>query len=431
MIFSSAIFKFVFGMLSIFIFYRFIDRMLHRKYPAFFVYIIMAIVYKLETYINIDMGLYRVFPQILFFFLTDLAITFILFEGNRGKKFLTALLLQPGIISISSYVFIPLTSYLYGGAGGDGMGVMYYEICSILIFLFSTLIYELIGKVFENIRGRLPIGCCIYLFVLTIFMSQSVIFICDFQQRNAQDNLGKAFLATCYALTGMCLVIFSIYYVDKRMSLPLAYQQNQLMTKHIETLKRQEEAVASLHHDIKNHFICIKNLLEMGHQDEARAYLEEVTETGTRAWQAVQTGNVYVDAVLNEKMALAKEQQTAFEVDIFLPREANQFSYDLCIILSNALDNALEECQKFIGEGRQGEIRIQAYGKQNHLIIDIINTMKEPVHIVNNRINTTKKDFRHHGIGLTNIFAAVKKWKGDIKLSSGQDWFKISIVLPL
>lgn len=412
------------------IFYRFMNRMLGRKYPALLVYFIMILWHLAESYVNLTLGIYKVFSQSVFFFLNDLAMGFVLFGGNMGKKFLTALLLQTGIISISAFVFIPAISYLSTQVNDPAKSDLLYQLCNVFIFLFSTAILEIIGRKFRHFTGNLPVHCCVYLFCLTVFITQSVVFICQSQQDNIRHQLPMVFLSTFCALAGMALILASIYYVDKRLSLSLSEQQNLLLKNHIDSLKRQDDHLRAFRHDLNNHFICLTSLLKAQHLNEAQVYLDHVVKTSRRIETITATGNVYADALLQEKKALADDKQIAMEIDMVLPPNISANAFDLCIILSNALDNALEACEK-LHPNFSPKISVSAQAKQGFLMLEISNTIQGPLKIINNSLDTTKADKHVHGMGLNNIKAAVSRCGGDLKIYADKDLFTLSAILPL
>ena len=427
---DTSIYAIILGLFSTFIMYRFMNRMLHRRYPAVYVFLIMFFWYHIESYININMGLYKSFPQLLFFFLNDLAIAFFLFENSKGKKFLTALFLQPGLISLSAFVFVPFLCYFGYLTDLPEVYQIYAKLCDVLIFLFSALVLEIVGRSFKNLYGNMPFDCCLYLFVLVFFLAQSISFICEMLQQNYRDRFSVMCLASLCGLTGIGLIIFSIYYVDKRLSLTLSKQQNLLLNKHIDSLTLNEEAVASFRHDIKNHFICLKNLLDSGHIKEAGDYLEDLTKTGKMAASLPSSGNLYVDAVLQEKKLLADREGVDLDIDLLLPPELSDRSFDLCIALSNALDNAIEACKSVIDTDVSRKITVSSYTKQRHLILELSNPYVNSLDISGGRIHTTKPDSSSHGIGLFNMQAAVSRCRGDLQISIDQNRFLVSIILP-
>ena len=101
---------------------------------------------------------------------------------------------------------------------------------------------------------------------------------------------------------------------------------------------------------------------------------------------------------------------------------------DICTIFGNALDNAIEACQK-IDASDQRIIRISIQESINTLHICISNPVKSKVNIVNNNILTTKEDNTNHGLGLFSIKKVAKKYKGKVAITCDDDVFSLSILL--
>ena len=102
---------------------------------------------------------------------------------------------------------------------------------------------------------------------------------------------------------------------------------------------------------------------------------------------------------------------------------------DLCIILGNALDNALEACEKMPRE--QAQIITDLHKSGEMLFIEIKNTFKEEPVSGSDGLVTTKRDQKNHGFGLKTMVQLTKKYDGFIDYETKQGWFCLSINLNL
>ena len=188
--------------------------------------------------------------------------------------------------------------------------------------------------------------------------------------------------------------------------------------------------VRRFRHDFKNIRIAIERLLERGEYDEALKLIRQcnnATEHPDGFHSAFDTGNGIADALLTDKQekALAHNTQITFQgtipTDFLSP-------IDLCVILGNSLDNALEACQKLPSQGRK-TISISCNCSSGFLFLSITNPIAEKVTIRNNHISTTKENKTLHGFGLYSLHTIVKKYDGELQLSSTEDSFTVSIDL--
>lgn len=101
---------------------------------------------------------------------------------------------------------------------------------------------------------------------------------------------------------------------------------------------------------------------------------------------------------------------------------------DLCMILSNGIDNAIEACEK-IPFANNREIKVVGRYNQGYFILDITNQTLDHVVVKNNTVKTTKTDRTKHGYALWNIRNSVDKYKGDLNLSYKENKFKLEVII--
>ena len=108
------------------------------------------------------------------------------------------------------------------------------------------------------------------------------------------------------ALGGEILSVSCAVLLDRRLVERLAKQQYQMLGKHMETSKEQYLQLVKIRHDIKNHGLCLAQLLADGKTEEARRYLEQMNLRMEQSEAVIQTGSVFADALLNPKCRRAK-----------------------------------------------------------------------------------------------------------------------------
>lgn len=185
-----------------------------------------------------------------------------------------------------------------------------------------------------------------------------------------------------------------------------------------------DKELRDFRHDYKNHMICVQSLIEAKEYDEATEYLEGITLHKTILSRGFSSGNSIADVLLSDKSEWAEKvgAEIQFEGVIY----ENIPPADLCTILSNAIDNAIEACEK-IQSDEQKIISVKCSYIKRIQFIDITNPVSEDVKITNNVVETSKVDKNIHGIGLYNIRRTVMKYDGEFDISCKDKTFAMSI----
>ncbi len=126
----------------------------------------------------------------------------------------------------------------------------------------------------------------------------------------------------------------------------LMEQQFKLQLTHSNNIEMLYKGIRGIIHDMNNHVSCLKNLAATNNIEDIKKYLININETISKLDFKIKTGNSISDAVINEKYNIAQANEIEFICDFLLPKETLLEPVDLCVILSNALDNALEACMR-------------------------------------------------------------------------------------
>lgn len=167
------------------------------------------------------------------------------------------------------------------------------------------------------------------------------------------------------------------------------------------------EAVNRKYHDMKNLLLYLKK--GRPDQPEIKRLMQEI-----EPYEAlISTGNEAVDIVLSEKMQIC--QQEAIDCMPYVDGKMLSFlrPLDICTILGNALDNAIESCRKIEApEGRQ--ISIKTNRKGDNVVLVIRNTYDVMPKLSGDLPESTKADKENHGFGLKSIRYIVRKYGGEL-----------------
>lgn len=204
--------------------------------------------------------------------------------------------------------------------------------------------------------------------------------------------------------------------------------QNREKERRIQEIKRAEFREKQLIHDYKNHCICIRNLLENRHYEEAGQYLSEIM--GKQVWKEreyIHTDNDTLDALLNSKIACCEEKDIPIHF-VVLGEMKNIRKMEIMVILFNLLDNAIEASELESKEKR--DIEVELYCCENALEIFIKNNITSSVLLQNPGLGSHKEE-RGHGIGHLSVGASVEELDGVIEYYEEQGQFCAHVFVPL
>ena len=175
---------------------------------------------------------------------------------------------------------------------------------------------------------------------------------------------------------------------------------------------------AMLFHDMENHLQTIYHLAGEGKCEEIRRYISHISKPVEQLSEVLWTGVGIVDAVLKAKKQLATEKGYAMDINAQLPANTGIAEDDLCTVLTNLLDNAIESMdrEKENLPGDTPVIRITLRSIHHFLVINVSNPCIGHSPIGPRLFLTSKKDNIHHGWGLKSVRKTVHKYNGSLSL---------------
>ena len=230
--------------------------------------------------------------------------------------------------------------------------------------------------------------------------------------------------------------LFSLLFgraIDKR----IAGYQNELMTKHCDEVQNIYRTMRGWRHDYHNHIQAMKVLTiqmrENGRNDapleQLEEYLNKLNDDLTAVDTVVKTGNVMVDAILNSKLSLMKAKKLPVNVKASVPASFPISEVDLCAVIGNLLDNAMEACERQQAENERF-IRVYIGVLKQHLYISVSNSVSGGVKKAGKRYLSTKRS-ANHGYGLMRIDRIAAKYHGYVNRQNEEGVFVTEVMLPL
>lgn len=215
--------------------------------------------------------------------------------------------------------------------------------------------------------------------------------------------------------------------LSKKIDRQIAAYQRELVETHYQEVENMYRQIRGWRHDYRNHIQMMKVLAANGDMDGIRAYLDELDTDLNTVDTVVKTGNTMADAILNSKISLAQSKKIKTQVDAHIPVKLSMSELDLCVIIGNLFDNAIEASLMLPEEARM--IRVYMDMKGTQLYISFTNfTATRKLDKVGKLFKTTKGD--GHGFGLVRIDNIIERLDGYLSRNSEDGAFTTEILIP-
>ena len=211
--------------------------------------------------------------------------------------------------------------------------------------------------------------------------------------------------------------------IDKR----IAAYQRELIETHYQEVENMYRQIRGWRHDYRNHIQTMKVLAANGDLEALKNYLSELETDLNTVDTVVKTGNAMADAILTSKISLAQSRRIAVHCDAHIPVQLKMSELDLCCIIGNLFDNAIEASLQLPEEQRL--IRVYMDMKGTQLYISFTNfTASKKLPKLGKRFATTKGD--GHGFGLVRIDSIIERLDGYLSRNSEDGAFTTEILIP-
>lgn len=268
-----------------------------------------------------------------------------------------------------------------------------------------------------------------------IFAIAGIIIDCYYINGNIYPNMSLAYLI----ILSICLMIISFVfalqiaeiYRDLAVSssrLEHARKQISMQKEYYDSLSGQFNEIRGIKHDIRHFIGVIGRLLEEGQYDDLKLFLEEYAEKIETDPVPFFCENVVANSILGYYSMKAKKCGIPFHCACSIPKQLSVSDIDLCVVLGNSLENAIEACSNLEPDKRF--ISNEAGVINNHLLIKIKNSYNGCLNFRNGRYFSTKKE-KSGGIGMQNMKKVVESYGGYIKIEHDGKEFTLMAAFPI
>lgn len=193
-----------------------------------------------------------------------------------------------------------------------------------------------------------------------------------------------------------------------------------------EYLEYREEETKRFRHDYKNHLNSLQILCKEKRYKDVENYIDEISERLNQRHVYFSVCNSFVDAILNYYYQKMSKINIKFKVSGKMPKICNINLFDLCTIISNLLDNAIEAVEELNEDKRFIEMTF----RYDDLMIycNVVNPYNGKLDIYKNKI-ISKKNSKNHGYGLSNVRKSVDIYSGSLDIKTANCTFEVLIAL--
>ncbi|MMZ50950.1 hypothetical protein D1872_157690 [compost metagenome] len=179
-------------------------------------------------------------------------------------------------------------------------------------------------------------------------------------------------------------------------------------------------------HDTHQQFLYIEECIKRNELAEASEHIKVTLDKIEGAYQRINTGNLVIDALVTNSLNIGQANGIKIDTQLNLySQKVNIERYDLCVVLGNMLDNAIEASKKVkIADDRY--ILIKIHSNESALFIHILNHVENEVA----HLHSQKSNPDVHGIGLTNISRICDKYGGNMTIETRNKVFNNMVLLP-
>ena len=311
------------------------------------------------------------------------------------------------------------------------------DIARIATVLLTKILYFFVGKILNGLLFErknlvnwqwIVIGCSL---VFSTVAGKTLITLSrDFSGIQMQEQKLMLLCVSCIWL--MCLIMyFVVQQMSKDNQTKLEYELMKEKEKYskesMEIITRSNEELREFKHDLKNYLLPLQEAMETMPQSEMVKVWEKINQKIEDVQTLIQTGNSYVDSMINTKITLARSEKVDVKCTILSKMEGID-DLEFCSVFGNLMDNAIEAERKVT---EKKEIIIFVEEKMGYLRLEIQNKIEKSVLNENSSLNTTKKDTSSHGIGHKSVKRTMQKVGGALKYYETGDLFCAEAVFPI
>lgn len=238
--------------------------------------------------------------------------------------------------------------------------------------------------------------------------------------------ISAAVLVCAVCVAGFFLLRHLLYHmIDRR----IESFQSDLLEKQLQEIQNLYRQVRGWRHDYRNHIHNMKIQLTGGNYEKLSDYLDQLADDLDSVDTVIKTGNVMTDAILNSKLSTAVRLNVRLNVKANVPAGLPMSDVELCSVLGNLLDNAVEACSALPEAERFMRVYIGTLKGQFYLSVQ--NAAGQVRREKGVYLSTKESAGKRHGYGLLRIDRIARKYGGYVNRQNEEGIFATELMIPL
>ena len=389
----------------------------------------------LDFLITFTLNQFTIFEGALGFarIIANLLIVLLFMKGSLFERILVCAITEVALLIISfislnafSLIFERTVAEL--AAINDMTRLIILFVTKFLLFLFTRMMLG-IRKKDEYTLTLLEWIILMVIFIITI-CAEMEIFSISLEYELSADNTKIFWVGVGLFSVDILAYILMIRMSHKnaeRTQFMIDRMQLDVYKEKLDEMEKQYDEIRTIRHDMKNHLQCILALIQKGEYNESQQYVEDILNNKLYSeYQFVNTTNNIINVITNYKLLLCKNSSiktvvniSSFELDID--------DGDICIILGNLFDNAIEACNK-VNDDKM--IFFEISQKKGYVNFVIKNSIEASVLQTNPHLLTSKSNAAWHGLGIRTVKNTVYKYGGMIDFFESNGLFAVDVWIP-
>lgn len=356
------------------------------------------------------------------------AVSF-LYNGRIVLKFTMSVLHYLLIIIIEIIVMFSIT-LVYNITVAEAVDIPSYRVLGIILSKMSILL--IVNAIRINFkRQALQIGTSYWLLFFLMFASSTATVFLIFKLSYHNSNAYMYNLSILCAF-GLLFSTFFALYLYERLAKQAEvirkqrqYEQHfKSQLHHLDEILVTQKQIKKFQHDFSHYIIGLQAYLDHNDCRGANRYIEGLKDRFNSGDSMIDTGNMALDAILSAKKAIAESKKIDFAARIQIPEQTAVDPIDLCVIFGNALDNAIEACDRV--SDTEKKISLTLVYQNAAMFCKIVNTAPQKK---KNKLMTAKTDKKNHGFGLENIRTTLAKYNSEPVIEYNDTEFVLKFVI--
>lgn len=344
------------------------------------------------------------------------------------KSFMLTFLFQ-SLVLMADYITVIINSSILMGNINPTVQAFLILLTKMVLFLMVIIIKSILKQ--SQLKFLDDVAWIKFLF-FPLFTICIIIAFISKPELMVNEKQNQIFWVFAFGLVGMNSMLFYLLQdvakrerelFERRMFEREAKHKYSLYESMAEATKQQQ----TLSHEYQNQLICIQSLLHSQQYNKLEEYVKKLTGVVLKDLDYMNTNNVIVNAILNEKYVRALEQGVVMVCKVNNLEKMNIEDQDIALLLSNLLNNALEACQKYSDEK---VIKVKFVLEEDEVVLSVKNTYDGNIIISEGNYITTKENKRNHGIGIKNMIQVIEKYDGFYSITYDERYFSFSCVIP-